>query len=556
MRLPRRFPAPALLAAVLALLPAGAPAARDAAAQTAPQTAAAQAPVRGRLILVLPFENRSGQSSLDWIDEAFPAILNARFASAGMLPIRRDDRMYALDHLGLPTDFRPSRASTIRLAQTLGAEYVVLGSFTTSANRITASAQLLNVPDLRLGSPITAQTDLPRLLDVLNSLAWQLVRTLDPGFGVEEQTFLASTRDLRLDAFEHYVRGLTAPLPEDRVHMLAEAVRLSPAFAPATLALGKAYFADQEYEKAAATLGKLSRDDPSALEAQFYRGLAFFYTGSYVRAEDAFAYIAQFLPLPEVVNNQGVAASRHGGDGTALFRQAVSLDPNDPDYRFNLAVSLYRHHESDAAQKEIAEVLRLRPGDTEARAFAAAMHAPRRPEPAPEAGSAQAEDSAGGSLIPLERIRRGYDESSFRQAAAALDQMEEVHLAALPPREQARRLRDQGMQYLNRGLILEAERKLLAAIHADSTDALAYAGLAEVRERSGNLEDARAQAQKSLAQAPNALAYVVLARLDLNGNRIGPAAEEVSQALRLEPANAAARSLEQKIQARGQPKAP
>ena len=86
-------------------------------------------PSPGRLILVLPFDNRSDQPNLDWISEAIPEVLNRRLASAGFLPISRDDRLYALDHLGLPSTFQPSRASAIRLAQTLDADYIIVGSF-------------------------------------------------------------------------------------------------------------------------------------------------------------------------------------------------------------------------------------------------------------------------------------------------------------------------------------------------------------------------------------------------------------------------------------------
>jgi hypothetical protein len=59
---------------------------------------------------VLPFDNRTGQPSLEWIREAAPEILSSRFASAGFAPMSRADRLYALDHLGLPQGFHPSRA--------------------------------------------------------------------------------------------------------------------------------------------------------------------------------------------------------------------------------------------------------------------------------------------------------------------------------------------------------------------------------------------------------------------------------------------------------------
>src|SRR6185437_3018212 len=50
--------------------------------------------------------------------------------------------------------------------------------------------------------------------------------------------------------------------------------------------------------------------------------------------------VAGILPLAEVLNNEGVAVSREGRDGTALFVRAAAADPNTADYHFNLAVSL------------------------------------------------------------------------------------------------------------------------------------------------------------------------------------------------------------------------
>src|ERR1700712_2380985 len=96
----------------------------------------------GRLVLVLPFENRSGQQTLQWIGDSFPDTLNQRLNSAGFLTITRDDRQYALDHLGFPVDFRPTRATTIRIAQTLDADYVVVGSFNVQNGTITTQAQV------------------------------------------------------------------------------------------------------------------------------------------------------------------------------------------------------------------------------------------------------------------------------------------------------------------------------------------------------------------------------------------------------------------------------
>src|SRR5580692_4579467 len=103
---------------------------------------------RGRILLVLPFDNRSGQPSLEWIREAAPEILGSRFLSAGFAPMSRTDRLYALDHLGLPEGFHPSRATALKLAQTLDADSIVVGSFLTDGSAIIAEAQVVDVPHL------------------------------------------------------------------------------------------------------------------------------------------------------------------------------------------------------------------------------------------------------------------------------------------------------------------------------------------------------------------------------------------------------------------------
>jgi len=82
----------------------------------------------------------------------------------------------------------------------------------------------------------------------------------------------------------------------------------------------------------------------------------------------------------------------------------------------------------------------------------------------------------------------------------------------------------------------------------------AHAGLAEVRERTGDAEGARKEARAALELAPSADAYLVLARLDLKANRLDDAEKEVGEALTLNPASRAALELKRQIEAREGPK--
>jgi tetratricopeptide (TPR) repeat protein len=508
-----------------------------------PQIAHSQ-DANGRVVLVLPFDNRSGNPSLNWIGDSFPDTLDKRLNSAGFLTISHDDRLYALDHLGLPPDFRPSRATTIRIAQQLDADYVVVGSYNVANDKIAVQAQVLAVNALHLSQPLQNSADLPRLFDAENAIAWKIARQIDPHFSVAEQTFLASPGGVPLPSFENYIRGSTASTPAERLQRLQAAVADTPNYAAALLALGKEQYAARDFPSAAATLAKVPTNDRLALEANFYLGLAHFNSAEYAKAETAFAFVAARLPLPEVVNDQGVAAARQSKDAVALFQRASTTDPNNEDYHYNLAISFFRRGDTASAISEADTAIKLKPTDNEATELRARLSlVPAGTKLAP---------TSDNSFSPVARIIRTYSETGFRQAAFQIDQMRALRMATLPPDEQVRQYTQLGNDYLAQGLLPEAEQEFQSALTADRNAAAAHAGLAQVREQSGAADDARSEAQTSIKYGPNATAYLVLARLALQKKDFAGSASDVSQALKLEPQNTAAEALRQTLQANGQ----
>ena len=447
----------------------------------------------GRLVLVLPFDNRSGQANLGWIGDSFPYTLDQRLTSAGFLTISRDDRQYALEHLGLPADFRPSRATTLRIAQTLDADFVVIGSYNVinpgaSDSRIEVQAQVLEVNQLRMSAPVQDSSELSRLFDVENAIAWKVAGRMDPHFAVAEQTFLAASGGVRLSSFEDYIRGTSAPTQEERLKRLEAAVAETPGYSAALLALGKEQYAASQFDAAAATLAKVPPTDRVALEANFYRGLARFNIAKYAEA----------------------AADIAGA--TTEVGEALKLHADDPEAT-ELLARLQATHWVTANLKSIL--------------------------------------SAGG-FDPTTRIRRTWSEASFRQAAFQLDQMRALQMVTLPPAQQAAQYTQLGNEYLAQGLLPEAEQEFHTALAADPKNAAAHAGLAQVRERSGSTGDARAEAQSSLELAPNVAAYLVLARIDMQINQLSESAYNVANALRLKPDNPAALGMKTALAARGQ----
>ncbi len=496
-----------------------------------------------RVVLVLPFENRSGQANLNWISDSFPDTLNQRLSSAGFQTITRDDRLFALDHLGLPADFRPTRATTIRIAQTLDAGLIIVGSFNVqgegSAMRLQVQAQVLDVNQLKMSAPLTDVSDLARIFDVENAVAWKICRQVNPQFSVAEQTFLSASAGVPLTAFENYIRGVGAPTPAERVKRLQAAVQESPTYVAAQLALGKELYADREFDQAATVLAKIPRNDRLALEANFYLGLARFNAAKYAEAEAAFAFVASRLPLPEVVNDEGVAQTRQNKDGSVQFQRASTADPNDADYHFNLAVSNYRRGDMAGAQRELDMTLKLKPNDSEA-AEMRTLVAGGRPQ------------AVRTGFDPTTRLRRTYSEAGFRQATFALDEIRSLRIATLPAVQQGAEYAQLGREYLAQGLLPEAEEEFNAAITADPSGADGRAGLAQVREQSGDPDAARTEAQLSLKLKPNVNAYLVLARLDLQKNDLAASALDVQNALRVDPKNPAALGMKAALQGRGQ----
>lgn len=498
----------------------------------------------GRVVLVLPFENRSGNASLSWIGDSFPDTLDRRFNSSGFLTISRDDRVFAYRHLGLPEGFRPSRATSIRIAQQLDADYIIVGSFTVANTRINVQAQVLSVDDLRLSPPVQDGADLQKLFDAENAIAWKVARVIDPRFNISESTFLGASGAVPLPAFEDYIRGDNASSPQERLQRLKAAVNFAPDFASALLALGKEQYAQRDFQGAAATLSKVPPKSPLALEAGFYLGLARFNLTNYNGAESAFAFVAERLPLPEVVNNEAVAQSRQGKDAVALFQRASAADPSDEDYHYNLAIALFRQGDTAGALREAQAALKLKPNDNEALQLQTHLRA------VPPGTHLSPETASGFS--PAERIRRTYSETSYRQAAFQLEQIRSARLAMLPLPQRASEYVALGRDALNQGLLPEAENRFQSALNADPGNADAHAGLAEVRERSGNEAEARSEAMASLRIRPNAPALLVLARLDLAKSALPIAAAEVSQALQLDPRNGEAQTLRTTLLSRGQ----
>lgn len=498
-------------------------------------------------LVVLPFENVSKAPGLEWVAESFPEVIGQRLVSDSLHVAGREERMYAFERLGLPSHLALSRATLYRIAEEMDVDYVVLGRYDFDGREFTATAQLLQMKDLRLGGEVKQSGPLVKLLETENALAWDVLRQIDHGLTLSRNDFIAAAPPVRVDALENYIRGLLSSRRQDRLRYFREAVRRHPEYWPAVLALGKTLFDARDFQPSGGWLTRIPKKDSLALEANFFLGLDHYFLGDYPRAEAAFRFVASRLPLTEVYNNLGVVIGRQGkGAALEYFQRAAATDPADADYLFNLAVALFREGQYGEAAARLRAVLALRPLDTDASDFLTIANITLEKGGGPPAGF----------KLPLERIKSNYDESYYRQVALAIQKERERKLVLLKPRDHARVHNEQGRDALERGFVLDAEREFREALGLDATSAPGHAGLAQVLERTGDPVGARAEAKAALRIASSADAFLVLARLDLSDNNLESAAQSVDRALALDPGNVAAQALKRTVAAKLAEKAP
>lgn len=504
-------------------------------------------PASGRTVVVLPFENTSPTPGLEWLSEAFPEAFHQRLNSPVLYVASRNERLRAYDRQGVPANLRPARATLYRIAEQMDVDYAVLGSYNYDGTRLAATAQLLDMRAQKLLPATTESGPLTDLGTLQSALAWDVLHLIRSDFSLPKEKYVASVASVRLDALENYIRGLLAAAAEEKVQLYKEAVRRNPTYPEAWLELGKTYFAERNYDPAVSAFGQVPPSSPLAREANFYLGLAAFYHGDLARSENAFQFVAARLPLAEVYNNLGVVVARRGRkNSTEYFEKAIRNDPSDPDYHFNLGLSLTHSGDKAGAARELRIALDRHPNDNEAKALLDSVTPPG-------IGTAAVASTA---KAPAERLKHNYDEDSFRQMTMQIQSWAEQQFARSDPRSHARYHIELGRELLAHGFTAEAESEFNHAAAVDSASTVPLTALAEVYAARGDAREARLQAEASLRLRESADAYVVLAGLDLSENRTEAAAQNVNRAVQLEPGNLAAQNLKRAIAAKLAEKAP
>ncbi len=508
--------------------------------------------------IVLPFENDTRNPNLDWISESFVEVLSPHLASSRFLMFDRRERAAAFDSLGIPANADIlSNATIYKVAETLDANKVILGSYDSEAGVLTAVARVLDMEAPSFSPEFFESGPLESLFEIQAGLAWQIQRWLRPAFSVSREQFIRMRPAPRLDSFESYLRGLDSTERAEQVRFFHAATRLDPRFAAPAFELGMISFRDRDYPTSILWLTKIRREDPDYLEANFFLGLAYLYREQYERSTAAFRVVELRLPLNEVYNNLGISLQRQNRPGgVPYFERAVESDLHDPDYRFNLGYAYWKRGSFQEAIPHLQASLGL---DRSPEALAVYIRCLEETAQAEESRRLMAtltrefpqwaEDRDPDRLENVERPKETYEGSSFRQLSMLMQIQAELMHSGLPSSEHVALHYQQAREFIESGADREAIEELHTVIDYDPEDLDAYRDLARIYQEAGRWDEAARVLSYPIQREPRAPDFLWLARIYMEQEKLDDARAQLDAALRLDPANAAAEALRQELNA-------
>jgi predicted Zn-dependent protease/TolB-like protein len=589
----RRFAATLLaLLSLFAAAPLRASAAVPQEMALLPQTA-------GDVVMILPFENTSGQREFNWVGESFADSLADLLGSHGLRVVSSDARELAYQRLRLPPTVIPSRATSIKLAREAGATMVVLGTYEVTPARdeksvaeVHGSARIIRInegriagkqmPDGRWATHEFFFGDaLLNLQTVQGKLTYQILYEQDDKLPYSERSIVEQATKVPPKAFEARVKATMTADREKRLAYLTNAMRefekANPGsiYKEAAFELGELYYTrtPPDYKKAAEYFSMLQRRDPHYAEAAFYAALAYWRAGELQSALDVILPLTTDVPLTSIYNNAGAlstqaARSEKTADkrdtlvkqATGYLSRAVESEPDDPMVRFNYAYALMLSGNYAKAAEQLKEVVKQNPKDPEALFLLA-----KSEEKAGQADAAAASDNEARKLYPGYGRAQVEWEKSQTAPLIGLRLRGDFNIADYiatvneNERKQEQPAGDTAQDYLakardlyNAGQDDEALTELRNVVRIEPMNAEAYLITGRIYQRRGDLDLAVIQLKNSIFwDTDHKLidAHILLGRIFLERGDRAQATAYAQSAMQIDPNNQEAIALQRQLQA-------
>jgi TolB-like protein/DNA-binding winged helix-turn-helix (wHTH) protein/Tfp pilus assembly protein PilF len=344
-------------------------------------SALAEVPVVIRSVVVLPFENLTGDPEQDYFAAGMTDALTTNLAQIHAL--RVISRTSAEQYKG-------AKKSLPAIARELEVDAVVEGAVVQSGNRVRVSAQLIHAATDRHLWAQSYERELPDVVVMQGEVATAIARAVQIEVRPEEQRRLARARVVQPDAYEAYLKGRffwSKAQVRKAIDQFQQAIEKDPAFAAAYSGLSDAYRmvelqgvppqesmpkAEDAARKALAldeTLAEAHTSlagvlyryhwDWAGAEGEFRRSLEL--DPNYAEGHRAYAMFLLMLRRPE--------------EALGEARRARVLSPLDEEINNELGTALTRTGRYDEAKKQLQQTLEINPKSVRAYAGLAEVYA-------------------------------------------------------------------------------------------------------------------------------------------------------------------------------------
>lgn len=319
-------------------------------------------------IVILPFSNRSEKEQVYWLGEGFAESLSEELLLHESMVIQRGQRKAAYEDLHLPYTGDLSRATMLKIADRLSADYVIFGSFNLKDNNLEVEMKVIRTSASELGPTIQATGSLDSLYQVQLALRDGLIKYFSTHNIQADSVKPFAGQSVSLHAYELYIKGLLETSDAESIRFLKSAVQENPGYQQASFRLGLALSRVGRYRESTEALTNATFAGLYSNRADFLIGMNAYLSGDYEAAYQKWLELSKTRPTPEVYNNIGLALIKKTDPQGAgwYFSKAVELSPQEPDYHFNLASSYVQRGFDKQAVLQYRECIVRHPTDYQA----------------------------------------------------------------------------------------------------------------------------------------------------------------------------------------------
>ena len=516
-------------------------------------------------VLTLPFENISNKTEYNWIGEGFSLAIANLLTNSGLIALDVEERNLAYERLGLAPTAILTRASAIKIGEKAGADILVIGTYSIigeGKNRtLTVTSRMIDLREGRaIGNDYTFSGTITDLQVIQGKLAWEILYNRIPGFAFSREQLVNKATLIPSSAFESYVKALLTANRDDKVKFLFRALseyqqNNSGQYSQAVFTLGHLYYDEANYKDALNWLTKVDLKDPSYLESEFYKAVAYIQTADNEKAAIILKTLTNDLPLYEVFNNAAIIEIKKNNFNEAirLFGLALQAAPRDNNLLFNYGYAFWRAGQYSSAANQLNQLVRRETKDGQAYYILAKslekmdqkLEAANALDEAKKYLPDFAKWETDGKIPNLTRVKDHFSRTAYLRVIRGKDKAATT-LAKRSEEIETLLAKAQGFFIASRDQ--EAINSLNEVFKLASDNADAHLLMGRLQERRGNIDGAITSLKAAVFWNPKLIAgHILLGRIYFQKNELVQSRNHLKQALTLNPEDRDALALKRLI---------